>query len=1522
MVLHFHVFVYFFVKMQSADLYKAADLSPNVLYSRFLSRVRKNLHIILAMSSQGTDFAHRLRRFPALVFRCTLNWFQPWPQEAFKMVALKEFDNLEIGDDVKQNAVKVASKIHQMAIERCEEFYAATRRRIYITPTYFLHFLHKTKQLIETKTYEISTARDRLAMSLERVDSIGKDIEKMREELAETPPLLEKTTRETNELIEIIENEAAQVEERKRLVEADEKEADDQAKQAQNIKEEFEHALADALPALNAAVSSLNTLNASHITVIKTMQKPPAGVRLVMEAVCVMKGIKPLKVKDNDTGKVTDDYWPEAKKMLNDLKFLDSLRDYDKDNIPPGIIKQIREKYISNPEFDPNVIKNVSSACEGLCKWVRAVEQYNKVATVIAPRRKSLKIAETELAEQTVKVTEKQKEIKILESKLQQLKSDFEAKVEEKRKLEANIDQCNQKIARAEKMTASLHGNKDRWVSMAERLAKETQFIVGNGLMSSAIINYLAGFSNDFRQETIVKFQELCTNSDIMVQNNFSLLETLGNAVQLRDWQLKGLPIDSFSAENGIIITQSYRFPLIIDPQGQANRWIRKMESDRNLCVIKASDPNYLQNLESCIQFGTPCLLENIGEELDPVLDSLLLRQIIRQNGASYVKIGENLVEYSNDFQFYMTTRQRNPHYSAEVAMKANLVNFLITPESLRKQIVDYLMKIEVPKLNEENALIFQEISENERQLQLIEDQILELLSQEDVNFLVDETTIAIISNSDELMLKVSQVKARSEAIENEIESVHAAYLPCARHFTAIYSAVTSMFSINHMYQKRLSWFIQLLGQVADNTEQSDNVEKRVEMLNANLLRTIFEKFSSTIFQSDKPILSLQLVCALEISEGRLTMEEWRVILDLSSIRRDQCEISEKIHRLLHIQAFHGLREEIEANYEIWHKFASNENSLIDDLPKPFSDSLTPLRKVLLFQTFHNHRILHVFRTLMDSLFGQNVLEKPPPSLKQQFDKSNKITPLIYIPADGTDLMESLMALAKGENIPRDKIKAISLGNNGSAEISKESFQDAMEKGYWLVFENCHLSRTWFPELEHFVETLRSSGDENCSENFRLWLTTKPCPDFPVAILQNSVQIIADSPLILKANILNNFINNPIASDPSLFEDKDHARMVYKLVLNHSRIQTRQHLFKPRGWQHGFELSQEDLSISIQSALTNQGNIEGCQYLIAKCFYGGHVISQFDQNVIDDFISNLYQSDEYIGDGEGLASFNDVLKSVAENDKLTIDATHKFVAMKENSDDLLRKMQMQHILEQLELILPPKKSMVKPAASRNVQLKMVSALANQIPSELNHSHVDPSKSALNCCLINECNRYNQLVKTIKASLHQLVDVLKGLRSTNQKCNETLHDLTNDKVPQHWLHYPSMKNLEKFLQDLHERVEFFRHWISNEKTPKTIFVEHFFDFKCFLNCLKLDSFDDSCFNVDIECNFVNHIDENAEGIFVDGLFLDGANWSTDKRTIVETSSKSLINQVPMVNSFFFKLLRWVGLHSSSLIFFSI
>ena len=69
----------------------------------------------------------------------------------------------------------------------------------------------------------------------------------------------------------------------------------------------------------------------------------------------------------------------------------------------------------------------------------------------------------------------------------------------------------------------------------------------------------------------------------------------------------------------------------MIDPQGQANKWVKNSEKENKLSVIKLSDSDYMRVMENSIQFGTPVLLENVAEELDPSLEPLLLKQTFKQ---------------------------------------------------------------------------------------------------------------------------------------------------------------------------------------------------------------------------------------------------------------------------------------------------------------------------------------------------------------------------------------------------------------------------------------------------------------------------------------------------------------------------------------------------------------------------------------------------------------------------------------------------------------------------------------------------------------------------------------------------------------------------------------------------------------------------------------------------------------------------------------------------------------------------
>ena len=98
----------------------------------------------------------------------------------------------------------------------------------------------------------------------------------------------------------------------KTAVEKDKGEAEAVAANASEIKADCEAGLAEALPALDAAVKALSTLKKSDVDEVKNMKAPPAGVKLTMEAVCIMKEIPPAKVPAPDGRGKVDDFWDPA----------------------------------------------------------------------------------------------------------------------------------------------------------------------------------------------------------------------------------------------------------------------------------------------------------------------------------------------------------------------------------------------------------------------------------------------------------------------------------------------------------------------------------------------------------------------------------------------------------------------------------------------------------------------------------------------------------------------------------------------------------------------------------------------------------------------------------------------------------------------------------------------------------------------------------------------------------------------------------------------------------------------------------------------------------------------------------------------------------------------------------------------------------------------------------------------------------------------------------------------------------
>lgn len=154
---------------------------------------------------------------------------------------------------------------------------------------------------------------------------------------------------------------------------------------------------------------------------------------------------------------------------------------------------------MTDRDFNPERIKTVSTACEGLCKWVRAMEVYDRVIKIVAPKKARLAEAEGELAVQMDTLNEKRAQLQEVTDKLQALNDEFAAETKKKKELEDQIEICSQKLDRAEKLIGGLGGEKSRWSQTAKDLQGLLGNVIGDVLLSAGAVAYLGPFTVDYR---------------------------------------------------------------------------------------------------------------------------------------------------------------------------------------------------------------------------------------------------------------------------------------------------------------------------------------------------------------------------------------------------------------------------------------------------------------------------------------------------------------------------------------------------------------------------------------------------------------------------------------------------------------------------------------------------------------------------------------------------------------------------------------------------------------------------------------------------------------------------------------------------------------------------------------------------------------------------------------------------------------------------------------------------------------
>ncbi|KOC63714.1 Dynein beta chain, ciliary [Habropoda laboriosa] len=838
----------------------------------FIDRVRRQLRIVLCFSPVGSTLRVRSRKFPAIINCTAINWFHEWPQEALMSVSKRFLQELnELPESYRESAAKFMAHAHTSVNAASKHYLASERRYNYTTPKSFLEQISLYTRLLKTKAHELKGRVARLENGLEKLRSTAVQVDKLKEKLAVQEVELQQKNEAADALIAIVGIETDKVQTEKAIADEEECKVGIIAEEVSKKQKECEMDLVKAEPALLAAQEALNTLNKANLTELKSFGSPPGAVTNVTAAVMVLLA---------PSGKIPKDRsWKAAKIMMAKVDtFLDSLINYDKENIHPEVIKAI-QPYLKDSEFEPEFVRSKSAAAAGLCAWVINIIKFYGVFCDVEPKRKALAQANAELAAAQEKLSVIKRKVVSLEEQLAKLTADFEQATAEKLKCQQEADATNATIALANRLVGGLASENIRWADSVANFMQQASTLPGDVLLVTAFISYVGCFTKQFRQDLQHKqwLPFLRTiEPTVPITEGLDPLSLLTNDTQIAKWNNEGLPNDRMSTENATILTNSDRWPLMIDPQLQGIKWI-KQKYGEELRVIRLGQKGYLDVIEQSLANGSTVLVENIGETVDPVLDPLLGRNLIKKGRA--IKIGDKEVEYNPLFRLLLHTKLANPHYKPEMQAQTTLINFTVTRDGLEDQLLAEVVKAERPDLEELKAELTRQQNDFKITLNSLEDSLLSRLSSAGSNVLGDTSLVENLETTKRTAAEIESKVAEARGTSREIDAARELYRPAAARASLLYFILNDLNTINPIYQFSLKAFSVVFQKAISKADPAQDVSGRVKNLIECITYSVFMYTTRGLFECDKLIFVSQMAFQILLARNEVTAGELDFLL-------------------------------------------------------------------------------------------------------------------------------------------------------------------------------------------------------------------------------------------------------------------------------------------------------------------------------------------------------------------------------------------------------------------------------------------------------------------------------------------------------------------------------------------------------------------------------------------------------------------------------------------------------------------
>ena len=831
------------------------------LYKRFIQQVQVNLHVVFTMNPASSDYTNRTATSPALFNRCVVDWVGDWSDDALQQVA-QEFTStldLEMGvqtegqsdDELRSAVVGSLMFVHEAVRKVCERQAQQHDQLLFVTPRHYIDFIQQFVRVFAEKRAEIEEQQLHLNVGLRRLTETQGAVQELSVSLGVKGEELALKEAQANEKLQQMVHDQQEAEKQKAATAELTVTVEASQKQIHQRQEQVHRDLADVEPLVQEAKQAVQGIKKAHLDEVRSMLNPPAGVKMTMEAVCIMI---------YDVKKPT---WDEIRKNIRKDDFVNSILNFDTEAFKGDKAKmKATSIFMCDPEFSYENINKSSKACGPLVQWATAQYKFATILGSVEPLRKEVatlqeagRASEQQLAELTAQGKE-------LGAKIDKYKKEYAVLISETQSLKTEMAKVSDKVQRSTKLLQNLLGERERWQKQTATFGEALSTLVGNVMLSAAFLVYFGMFDQEMR--TALK-RQLCAylvDAKIGVNTELDFAEYLSRADERVGWHANALPEDALCVENAVIIMRFNRYPLVIDPSGQATGFLMKQFASRQITKTSFMDASFMKHLESAMRFGTPLLVTDV-EQLDPILNPVLNREITKSGGRVLMRLGDQDIDFSPTFCLYLSTRDAACRFSPDLCSRVTLVNFTVTPGGLQNQCLSTVLKAERPEVDQERCEMLKLQGEYRMRLIQLEKSLLQALGEVEGNILDDDSIISTLERIKTESRDIESKMEKQETVRARVQEVTLFYEPLAQASSRIFFSLRSLAEINVIYQFSVQTFLHIFNQVVTKNAHLQGVEDKGARLQVMLQDTFtfsFRHACVSLQERHKMSLALRLV--------------------------------------------------------------------------------------------------------------------------------------------------------------------------------------------------------------------------------------------------------------------------------------------------------------------------------------------------------------------------------------------------------------------------------------------------------------------------------------------------------------------------------------------------------------------------------------------------------------------------------------------------------------------------------------